>query len=556
MMKNKIRILLIVAISIVSFSSCSDAIDIVQDGERNNPDDVYRNPEDVRRGLNGIYNSLPGEGEIEFVSVFTDEVALGINNGGQGLIGGEYGFFMLTGNAFASSTWGGYYGIINRINRLFEISEDLSEGLPSGEIAKLKAVEAELYALRAYAHFKLFAYFTPDYTNPSGQSIIISDRVPSKGFDEFLGRSTVEEVSQFIFDDLTRSDEARQDSGTGWSTEQFYVNSAFNNTVRLHLYSMLGSNPDEVIALGTQILNSPAFGVANASEYEEIFPSDTTDPSEETSPNKEIIFKLKRTVNGGGAVAAAWYSVDVSGTGSAFYEMGRSLYNDLDALDPSLQGHQLHDYNSQGQITDSYWRADVRYNVNIDEDTRVATNYQDLSPSQYRSADRLFIGKYQGRLGAALQNDIPVFRSADVLLAIAEARAAKGEFNTSASPEDIISDTTFPDVQSILFYLNFYRWTGANVDTPFPPAMNSPQEAYAAILKARRVELAFEGKRYLDMKRIGAKAGSPGFQRDDMDCAVNGACLLPISDYRMTLPIPASEINANPVIREQQNPGY
>src|SRR5690606_17863896 len=178
MMKNKIRILLIVAISIVSFSSCSDAIDIVQDGERNNPEDVYRNPEDVRRGLNGIYNSLPGEGEIEFVSVFTDEVALGISNGGQGLIGGEYGFFMLTGNAFDSSTWGCYYSIINRINRLFEISDDLSERLSNdedlttaqltAEIAKLKAVEAELYALRAYAHFKLFAYFTPDYTNPSG----------------------------------------------------------------------------------------------------------------------------------------------------------------------------------------------------------------------------------------------------------------------------------------------------------------------------------------------------------------------------------------------------
>lgn len=538
----------------VSFASCNDAIDIVQDGERNDPYDVYRNAADVKRGLNGIYNSLPGESEIEFVSIFTDEVAIGIGNGGQGLIGGEYGFFMLTGNAFASSTWGGYYSIINRINRLLDVSvnlqemvnnSDLNNNQKAAEIRKYKSVEAELYALRAYAHFKLFAYFTPDYENPSGQSVIISDHVPSSEFDEFTGRSTVNEVAQFIFDDLDRSDEARVDSQEGWSGTTVYVNRAFNNTVRLHMHSMLGNNPDEVIELGIGILNISSFNLADAGEYNELFPREETDPTAESEPSSEIIFRLKRTINGGGAVAGAWYSSNVSEGGSAFYEMGRSLYNDLDALDSESQG------------TPFSTRLDVRYNVNLDATTLVATNYENLSPSEYRTNDKLFIGKYQGRQGARLQNDVPIFRSADVLLAIAEARAAKGQFNTSATdPGDIISDTTFPDVQSILFFLNYHRWDGAAIDTPFPADMSSEQQAYAAILKARRVELAFEGKRYLDMKRIGAKAGSPGFQRDAMDCAVNGACLLPVNDYRMTLPIPASEINANPAIRDQQNPGY
>ena len=200
-MKKRIKILLITVIGLTSLYSCNDAIDIVQDGERNNPYDVYRNADDIKRGANGIYNSLPGEGEIEFVSVFTDEVSIGISNGGQGLIGGEYGFFMQTGNSFASSTWGGYYSIINRINRLFEISDELklrvqensqlTSAEKAAEIAKHKNVESELYALRAYAHFKLFAYFTPDYTNPSAMSIIIAEVVPSKDFDEYIGRSTV-----------------------------------------------------------------------------------------------------------------------------------------------------------------------------------------------------------------------------------------------------------------------------------------------------------------------------------------------------------------------------
>lgn len=554
-MKKRIKILLIAAIGVMSFASCNDAIDIVQDGERNNEYDVYRNADDVKRGVNGIYNSLPGEGEIEFVSVFTDEVSIGISNGGQGLIGGEYGFFMQTGNSFASSTWGGYYSIINRINRLFEISDELKQRVQensqltpaqkAAETAKYINVESELHALRGYAHFKLFAYFTPDYANPSGMSAMILEHVPSKDFDEYIGRSTVAEVSQFIFDELDKSDQAKADSGVTWvPNDKIYVNRAFTNTVRLHLHNMLGNNPDEVIALGTDILNISEFKLATHSEYTDIFPSEEAVPSAEVEPLSEIIFKLKRTVNGGGAVAGAWYSGNVSENGSAFYEMGRSLYNELDALDPDNQG------------TTFGSRQDVRYNVNLDASTVVAPNYQNLSPSAFRSNDKLFIGKYQGRQGARLQKDIPVFRSADVLLAIAEARAAKNELNTSSSPEDIISNADYADVQSILFYLRFHRWNGDATQIPFPATFGSPQEAYAAILAERRVELAFEGKRYLDMKRIGGKAGSPGFQRDAMDCAVNGACLLPISDYRMTLPIPASEMNANPAIRDQQNPGY
>ncbi|HLW10042.1 MAG TPA: RagB/SusD family nutrient uptake outer membrane protein [Fermentimonas sp.] len=558
-MKKRIKILLIAAIGVMSFASCNDAIDIVQDGERNNEYDVYRNAEDVKRGINGIYNSLPGEEEIEFVSIFTDEVSIGIGNGGQGLIGGEYGFFMQTGNSFAASTWGGYYSIINRINRLFEISDELKQRVQensqltnaqkAAEIAKYRNAESELYALRAYAHFKLFAYFTPDYANPSGMSAMILDHVPSKDFDEYIGRSTVAEVSQFIFDDLDRADQAKADSGVIWDVYvTVYVNRVFTNTVRLHLHNMLGNNPDEVIALGTDILNISEFNIATHAEYTDIFPADELNPNLEVDPNVEIIFKLKRTINGGGAVAGAWYSGYVAEGGSAFYEMGRSLYNELDALDPDNQGSAFGS------------RNDVRYNVNLDATTVVATNYQDLSPSDFRNNDKLFIGKYQGRQGARLQKDIPVFRSADVLLAIAEAKALKGIFmSSSADPESLYSNP-MESVQSILFYLRVNRRTESTVAdraaNVTPLTINSQQEAYAAILAERRVELAFEGKRYLDMKRIGAKAGSPGFQRDPMDCAVNGACLLPVNDYRMTLPIPASEMNANPVIREQQNPGY
>ena len=87
------------------------------------------------------------------------------------------------------------------------------------------------------------------------------------------------------------------------------------------------------------------------------------------------------------------------------------------------------------------------------------------------------------------------------------------------------------------------------------PVFTSQQEAFAGILEERRVELAFEGHRWLDLKRLGAEANAQ-IDRDPLDCAITGACTLPVDDYRFTLPIPLIEINANSVIAEQQNPGY
>src|SRR5690606_18211045 len=113
---------------------------------------------------------------------------------------------------------------------------------------------------------------------------------------------------------------------------------------------------------------------------------------------------------------------------------------------------------------------------------------------------------------------------------------------------------------SILYTLRYNRWTPAkdgNVSGISMPTITDAQSAWKAILNERRVELAFEGARYLDMKRIGAKAGSEGFTRYAKDCQINGACNLPVSSYKMTLPIPVGEMNGNAVLTaDSQNPGY
>lgn len=514
------------------FSSCSDAYDIRQKGEINDPYEAFRNATDVARGINTIYSSIPGETEIDFVSTFTDEVALGRENGGQGIISGEYGFNMQTNNTYAGALWGGYYTMINRINRLEEISKTLMEvdndGAHNNNLA-------ELYVLRAYAHFKLFSYFTPDYSNNSGSSAIILDHVPPYDYSYSLPRNTVAEVKQFILNDLENAENLRQ---SGWLGIN-YVNAGVIESIRVKLYSMTG-DWDKVLEHGQLVLNQ--FQIAIPEDYISLFSRvDLNDPNYR-EPSSEIIFKLKRTVNTGGSVAAAWYSVDVSGGGSYFYEMGRSLYNELDKLDASKTGEPFG------------IRNDVRYSVNLHSDTQVLTNYEDATQSQYTLSDILLIGKYQGMVGSNLKNDIPIFRVSDILLAMAEARAAKGEFSSgSTEPDDILNQTT--DVYSIIYTIRYNR--SSDMSLINMPEITDARSAFKAILDERRVEFSFEGHRYLDMKRLGVRAGSEGFTRYSKDCQINGACNLPVNSHKMTLPIPVTEMNGNnSLTTDSQNPGY
>ena len=75
------------------------------------------------------------------------------------------------------------------------------------------------------------------------------------------------------------------------------------------------------------------------------------------------------------------------------------------------------------------------------------------------------------------------------------------------------------------------------------------------IILERRKELAFEGHRYIDLKRLGADAGVPGTDRDATDGA-NSNAISPLNillgDYRFTLPIPQAEININPLTRNSK----
>lgn len=547
------KIIFSVALAGLIFSACSDAYEIQQPGIVTEEGDVFRTSADIGKGIRAIYGLFPGETEVIFTSFFTDELGIGIHNSGQGVNDGSYTFLLQAGNGQVQSIWGSYYGAINRLNRIEARILEMENEVSSSELAELKKHKAHLYGLRAFCNYKLFAYFTPDYTDPNGLSIIKFDFLQTDDYNRFEKRATVAEIVAFIESDIAK---ARALGGIHFGDDPTaYASMPFLEAIEIKLYSMTQTTNGfvKLEEAFNRLVNPPApdpndpNGIFISPKFLDTFGFQTLfsgTPSDEA----EGIFKLNRTSTDGtttSGVASSWYANQVGGT--TYMEMGRSLYNELDKLDPQYQGLPLQgvDANDDPFVYDD--RRDKRFQTAVHMTSTVFPGYASLDFETYQLSDILFIGKYEGITNRPLMNNIWMFRFSDMLLALAEKRAFEGNLTGNVAIDD------FSNVESIIYNIRAKR-TNDGIPASMPTDFSTQQAAYARILEERRVELAFEGQRYLDMKRLGVKAGSPGFVRDPQDCASTNACVLAPTSTRLTLPIPRSEMVANPNVI--QNPGY
>ena len=130
--------------------------------------------------------------------------------------------------------------------------------------------------------------------------------------------------------------------------------------------------------------------------------------------------------------------------------------------------------------------------------------------------------------------DAKVLRTAEVMLIKAEALVELGQDTAALTALDVVRAE---------------RYSGFSSGGETGPALKN------AILLQRRLELAFEGSRFTDLKRLGldAQRSTSGHLSDGSGVQAQEQ-LLPASDYRFQLPIPIGETNLNPNM--VQNPGY
>ena len=160
-----------------------------------------------------------------------------------------------------------------------------------------------------------------------------------------------------------------------------------------------------------------------------------------------------------------------------------------------------------------------------------------FSTSPFAEKEFIHIAKYFGRAtGNANVNDAKVLRVAEVYLNRAEA------YFKSDNEAAALSD------------LNTLR---ANRYTDFISGTESGEALLDAILLERRKELAFEGHRFFDLKRLGLPIIRSNFG-DEADgggqSIPEDLQTLPANSPKFLLPIPQTELNVNNNM--QQNPGY
>lgn len=147
-----------------------------------------------------------------------------------------------------------------------------------------------------------------------------------------------------------------------------------------------------------------------------------------------------------------------------------------------------------------------------------------------------FINKYPGRDGALPVNNVRVIRLSDVYLMAAEAALRK-------TPIDQAKADT---------YLNAIR-RRAN------PDVKEVTATIDLVLKERRKELVMEGHRFYDIMRLGITVDRTTMPEvAGVDHFLNNLDLVSPSwnDYRTILAIPQAEMDVNPNLAGQQNPGY
>lgn len=515
-MKMKKLFILSLIVGALSVSCSNDLLEPFTPGSLT-ADLAITSSSDLQRVMNATYGLTANREDVIFSSVFTDEVGIGFANGGQG-ISDNYIFFLNISSTSPDIIWTNGYLILSRANRVITFADDLiakTGASNTAEIAKLRTLKAEALTLRAMAHLKIMAYFSPDLKSDAALAGVLADRI-------ILSSDPVQQrVTNGVFytaihkdlDDALAIFSTTASPYTG-STAKLYASANLARGLKARAYGYKGDFANAEL-WANNVISTSGLVLANSTNYSSVF---FTDAEPATS---EVIFRLKRTLQQSAQatnIGNGWASVTATYSGSPFFEISRALYNKLDA-NPT----------------------DVRRAVIVAPTSLIDPNYR--TSADYIKTDVLVLGKYPGSSSVGnLNSDFKVMRLSEMYLLRAEGRAFASDLVGVATAIKALRDNRFSTAQPLPVYAN-------------------PTAAWKAILDERRLELAFEGHRFIDLKRLGTLAGVTSLDRDAADYSSNSANYpaanpsnLPLSSPKFALPIPITELNANPTI--QQNTGY
>lgn len=501
-MKKNINIILIAFIANFTFS----CVDLTESPVGLlSPQGFYETKKDVESGIFGAYSSLASEPLFgrQFLSAImlrSDMVDIG-NRGTAAARIQMNDFTMDAQNAMVASFWPIWFQVISAANSAEAGAKSL--GLPEAEINPLIA---EARFVRAFSYYHLVRNF--------GSLPYLDAFVSDPASVKTLGKISEEEIYKKIIVDLEYAKQWLPDRQANDVRSRPSKGAAASYLASVYLTQ--GNYPKAYAEAKYVIDNKDKFNYRLESDYQDLFVATKADAI------KETIFAVDFLGN----VSVGNYNDDLMATmmGNRLPEIGG-----FGVLVPSLKVYSTWD------------SKDYRKKVSFQDTCRVAgkvipyTAFPDPRPH----IDKWM--RFPGNAGAGARysdHNYNDFRYAEVLLIAAEA----------------IGEISGPNAEAY-GYLNQIRARARNAagkSNAFPenvPTNLSKPDFINLVMEERRLELAFEFKRWYDIKR--RKLGDEVFKGPNS--------LEPRSafdskrDYLM--PIPITEIAINPNLAPQ-NPGY
>lgn len=268
-MKNNFKYLLLFALSIGLFSSCSEEdLDpsLTQD---KSIETSINTVNDLEAVLIGAYERMSasayyGRDKIILGEVFSDNTASNANSN-RFVVEGQMNLNADSG--IASTFWAQAYGVIASANIIIG-----AEGI-GGDQDQIDHIKGQAYAIRALAHFDLVTFYGQQNVNGGGLSALGVPYVTVFRDSDNLypSRNTVQEVRDFAYSDLEMAQSLMSASLNDSSKEYFTTYAAAALEARIANY--FGDFPSS-LAAAKKVVDSGVFSVASKDAFLNTFAVD------------------------------------------------------------------------------------------------------------------------------------------------------------------------------------------------------------------------------------------------------------------------------------------
>ncbi|WP_057937989.1 RagB/SusD family nutrient uptake outer membrane protein [Algoriphagus resistens] len=511
-MKKYIAIFFAIISTAALFSCGEDFLDL-SDPNAVPAGEYMKAPSDVEAAVNGIYaairsNSALGESSGVYIDERSDDMGRNDNQSSAGEPFQFNDFSLIPSNTFLKNHWSALYTIISRANYVInniEIVTYSDENLRSNHLAQATY-------LRALAYYHLVRKW-------GAVPLVIREVKTPDELEEVTFREAEANIYAQIIADLevaiaSSLPDHQPVSGKG------KVSKVAALALLGEVYLTMGSNqipgksPSEFFTLAKKNLEEAyskrTFGDLKEISYESVFDVD------QKSTNPELIFQIV-------------YRQGDQDLSSAVARNNQALGETINSQRPATgSGTRVN-----LDLVNEYESNDPRktFSVNYAEDSRV----QEYFISKFRDvSDAAGVNGFGG-------NDHIMMRYADVILLLAEVNERLGNTAEAIALLNQVRERAG---------LPLYEQALQN-----PDYVSRYPSLKLAILHERRVELAFEQKRWYDLLRAFTIPELVQFFKSKDQSAYGIANLQNFSEKDRFYPIPFDEYQLDPE-RMYQNPGY